>query len=189
MNIFTSLLLALAGTASCLAGNLNVIHLGPPRDVEVEVKVGGNSQKFTLALGSATGPFMLPQKKGTLRTVGDETKAADIKAKAAGQIAVLQPEKDAFKWVFHESKPSPGKTGLRLINISDKPATVTIAGKPLEIKAGDDQAVTEVTSAPIRVTLPEHSKASTHELEEPSAVIGFIYLNNGEWNILYVNDV
>lgn len=189
MNFLKSAVISLIGITSSFAGSLNVIHFGPPEDINLEVKAGGASQKFTLARLNASGPFVLPNKSAVLRTIGDKIKSIDISSKKNGQIAVLQPKDDSFAWKLYSSKPTPGKVSLRVINVTAEKAELTIAGKKIEAPAQSDTTIDEVTKGPIRISFEGGKKQISHTQEEPSAVIAFIYKDTGEWHVLYVNDV
>ncbi len=179
-------LIAIAGSVS--AGPLNVVQLGPAEEKNLEVKSGGLAQKFTLTFASETGPFLLPQKPAVLRTVGDKIKVLHIKPKKTGQIAVLHPKDDFFAWSLFDSKPSGKKTTLRVINLVKEDTTLMIARKPVEIKAESDTDITEVTRSPVRISFEEGGVPVTHEQEEPSAVVAFLYKSEAEWKIFYIND-
>jgi len=189
MNLFKVSLISIASTLTSLAGGLNVIQLGPDRAVDLEVKAGSISQKFSLSKAQASGGFILPNKKAKLRTVGDDIKSLEIKAMEGRQLAVLYFVEDTFRWKVFPSKATEGKTSLTLINLTDKPTTVTFDGKKIEIKEMTDQAIEGVNRAPIRVTLEDGKKQKAHEQDEPSAVVGFIYKEKEEWKIFYINDI
>ncbi|MEO8616615.1 MAG: hypothetical protein ABI600_15840 [Luteolibacter sp.] len=189
MNFLKSALLTITSITSGFAGSLNVVHLGPPQEINLEVKSGDNAQKFTLAYQSASGPFILPNKKSSLHTIGDQLKSLNIGATKAGRIAVLYPKADTYVWKLYDSKPTLKKASLRVINLTAEAAILTIAGKKVEIGADADTAIEEVNKSPIRIIFEDRKKQEPHLQEEPSAVIAFIYKNKDGWRLFYINDV
>ncbi len=189
MNFLKFALLTITGITSVFAGSLNVIHLGPPQEINLEVTSGDNAQKFTLAYQSASGPFILPNKKSSLHTIGDQLKGLDIGAKKTGRIAVLYPKADTYGWRLYDSKPTFKKASLRVINLTAEAAILTIAGKKVKIEPDAETAIEEVNKFPIRIMFEDRKKQDPHLQEEPSAVIAFIYKNKDEWRLFYVNDV
>ncbi len=189
MNLFKVSLISIASTLTSLAGGLNVVQLGPDREVNLEVKAGKISQKFTLVRAQASGSFILPNKKATLRTVGDDIKSLEVKPMEGKQIAVLYPAEETFRWKLFPSKSKDGKTNLTLVNLTDKPTTVTIDGKKIEIKENTDQLIEGVERSPIRLALEDGKKQKAHEQEEASGVVGFIYKEKEEWKIFYIDDI
>lgn len=177
----------LLGSTLLDAGGLNILHLGPEKDLEFEVKVGREAQKFTLAHRNATGPFLLPDKAGAVRSVEDGTQVK-IKGKKTGQIAVIHPEKETFKWRLEDSEPSKGQTTLRVVNLSDQDATLVIGGVVTEIKGDSVLKIEAVKKSPIRISFANRGKLPFHELEEPCAVVAFIYQVEGAWKLFYLND-
>lgn len=177
----------IAFACSATAGPMNVVHLGPPQETNMEVKAGSAVQKFTMPYVSASGLFLLPQKPAVLRTVGDKIKVLNIKAKETGQIAVLHPKGDSFVWTLYESKPSEKKTTLRVINLMEEDTMVIIARNVIEIKAESETPIPEVTRSPVRISF-EGGKPISHQQEEPSAVLAFLYKSEGQWKIFYLND-
>jgi hypothetical protein len=188
MNPLKFLLGLLCITCPCVAGNLNVVHLGPPNELKFQIKSGTADQEFTLSPQSCTGIFALPPNKSILKTIGGDTPALKVEANQKGRIAVLHPDGEAFKWTLHESKPSEGRTTLRLINLTSEAVTVVQGSTKIPLKAKGDTVVEKVTKTPIRLGFENGGKVPPYEQDEPSAVIGFVYRSGGVLSIFYLND-
>ncbi len=177
------------GITPLTAGSLNVVHLGPAQDINLEIKSGSSAQSFSLTHESATGTFILPEKPAVLRTIGDKIKALNIGQKKTGRIAVLCSPGDSYQWKIFDSKPTEGKVSLRIINLTDQDTNVTVAGKKIDIKAASDEVIPQVNKGPVRLTLANGEKPKAHEQEEPSAVLGLLYKDKEAWKIFFLNDL
>jgi hypothetical protein len=188
MKIFKSLLAIFFVHSPCFAGNLNVVHLGPHKEIKLEIKAGGLTQEFSLSPQNATGIFALPNKVAVLRILDDATPSFKIAAQDTGQIAVLHPSGESFKWSIYDSAPTEGKTTLRLINLMEEEVVVSLGENKIPLKGKAVLPVEKVTKAPIRLSFQNGEKPAPHEQEEPSAVIGFVYKSGMAWKIFYIND-
>jgi len=188
MSYSKSLLALVFISPHCLGGNLNIVHLAPTNELKLEIKAGGLNQEFSLSPQGITGVFALPQKPAVLRTIGDETPSLKISAKVIGQIAVLHAAGESFKWSIYDSKPTGGKTTLRLINLTEEDVIVLQGVTKISLKSKTELPVEKVTKAPIRLSFENGEKVKPYEQEEPSAVIGFVYKSGAAWSIFYVND-
>ena len=171
------------------AGNLNIVNLGSKEEIKLEIKAANANQQFALSPQSATGIFALPQKAAVLRVIDDKTKTLKLAAKATGRVVVLHlANEDSFKWSVYDSKPTDGKTSLRLVNLTDEEVVLVNGETKIILKGAAILSVEKVTSAPIRLSFENGEKTKAHEQEEPSAVIGFVYKQGERWKIFYVND-
>jgi hypothetical protein len=168
------------------ADSLNVVHLGPDKELGFETKAGDTDQKFTLPRTGSTGGFLLPPKKAAeLSTQGDGAVSVKLPPLDEPRIAVLHPAGDSFAWRICTSKPTEGKFTLRLINLSKEKASVTIRDEVLDIAAeGELQA-----PSPQRTFEVEGSgKVTVPPSDEPGAVIAFLYKHEGTWQVHFFPD-
>jgi len=174
----------------CHGGNLNIVDLGPEKKITLEVDAGKLTQQFSLSYQEASGFFIIPDKKAALiKIIDSEIPTLKVPSKTTGQIAVLHPAAETFKWSLYASTPTEGKTSLRLINLTDEEVNISQGDTQLTLKAASELPVPQVTSAPIRLSFEAGKKVRPHEQEEPSAVIGFVYKTDAEWKIFYVDDI
>jgi hypothetical protein len=188
MNFFKSLLTIFFVHSQCFGGNLNVVHLGPRKEIKLEVKAGGATQEFSLGFQNATGIFTLPKEAAALRILDNDIPSLKIAAQDTGQIAVFHPSGESFKWSIYDSKPTEGKTTLRLINLMEEEVVVLQGENKITLKGKSVIPVEKVTKAPIRLGFENGEKPTPHEQEEPSAVLGFVYKSDTAWKIFYIND-
>lgn len=188
MKLANIILTFIAGAACSVAGTLNVVQLGPPAEVKLEIKAGAAIQEFTLAHKATTGSFILPDKTAVLRTVGDKIPVQRIKPEESGRIAILHPAGELFAWRLVPSKPTPGKTSLRIINLMDRETSLKVGEKLVKAPPASDARVEGIEKAPFQVELEDDTKVDAPEQEEPGALIGFLFMTGDKWHILLVSD-
>jgi hypothetical protein len=176
---------ALAATA--IAGEINVVQLGPPDVIRMEITCAGTSQPVDLRHGGTTGGFVLPEKEAVITIPNHEIPSLTIPATASPNIAVLSPGPDGYRWTLIPGKPTAEKWAMRVVNLATEPAKLVQEGDPLEIKT---EATTEIAiedKAGMTVAIEGGGKF-TYDGREPCAVVAFIYKKEGEWKVLFVPD-
>lgn len=179
--------LAATFAATAMAGGINVVQLGPPDVIRFEVACGGVSQGFDLAHGGTTGGFILPEKEGTITLPNHEIPSLTIPATASSNIAVLAPAEKGYRWKLIPGKPTDGKWGLRVVNLSAETAKLAQDGAPLELAPDSTTEIPVEGIAGVTVQIGATAKG-TYRAEEPCAVLALIYRKAGEWEILFVPD-
>lgn len=178
----------LASCTMCMeAESLNVVHLGPPRDIEFEVTAGKIHQKFTLPRLAATGRFLVPaDQSATVETLGELKISLKLPPSKQARIAVIHPADDSYGWRICESKATAGKFTMRLVNLAREATTVTIRKQVLTVPAGADLPL----SPPARtLTTADGEKATAPKNDEPGAVIAFLLKQDGKWQVHFVADI
>ena len=178
-------LLAVA-TLAVRAESLNILHLGPPRDIGFEVSAGRIHQKFTLSRLAGTGGFLIPSdQSATVETLGEPKVSLKLPPSKQSRIAVLHPDGESCVWRVCESKPTAGRLTLRLVNLTKEAANVTIGKQVLTIPPG---AELPVDSPGKSLTLAGDEKSALPKNDEPSAVIAFLFKQDGKWKVHFFAD-
>lgn len=177
--------LFLALTASAIAGDLNIVQLGLPDPVGLEISCEGTKQKVKLPHGGTTGNFVLPEKPTLISSTGDDKiPSLKIPATAEINIAVLSPCTKGFRWTLIPGKPIEGSWTLRAFNLSTEPAKLTGMDGSLEIQP---DATADLPTDGMSVCF-EGGKIFSYDGSEPCAIIALIYRKDGEWQVLFVPD-
>ncbi len=177
--------LFLALAASAFAGDLNIVQLGPPDAVGLEIACDGTKQNVDLPHGGSTGLFVLPEKPALISPKSDaKIPSLNIPATAKTNIAVLSPAANGYRWTLIPGKRSEEKWTLRAINLAAEPARLTTKNGPLEIKP---DATQELPANGISVRF-EGSEKFSYDGSEPCAVVALIYSKDGKWQVLFVPD-
>lgn len=168
------------------ANSLNVVHLGPDKEVEFEAKAGKLHQKFTLPRLGSTGGFLIDaDQSATVEALGDAPVSVKLPALDQPRIAVLHPEDKSFAWRICQSRPTEGKFTLRLINLTKEATTVTIRNEVLSIPAAGEL---QAPSPQRTLETADQQKATAPKSDEPGAVIAFLYKQNGKWQVHFLAD-
>jgi hypothetical protein len=177
--------LSLALAASAIAGDLNIVQLGSPDAVGLEIACGGVKQNVDLPHGGSTGLFALPEKPAVLiPTSDDKIPSLKIAATAETQIAVLSSDEKGYRWTLIPGKPTEEKWTLRAVNLAAEPAKLAGKDGSLEIKPEATQDLPE-NSMSVRF---EGGEKFSYDGSEPCAVVALIYRKDGEWQVLFVPD-
>ncbi len=177
--------LFLALTASAIAGDLNIVQLGPPDPVSMEISCEGTKQNVDLPHAGSTGLFALPEKPAQISPKGDDKiPTLKIPATTKTNIAVLSPGEKGYRWTLIPGKRSEEKWTLRAINLASEPARLTANNGPLEIKP---DATKDLPANLISVSF-EGGEKFTYDGSEPCAVVALIYRKDDAWQVLFVPD-
>ena len=177
--------LSLALAASAIAGDINIVQLGPPDAVALEIACAATKQNVDLPHGGSTGLFALPEKPAVISQMNDDNiPPLNIPATAKTNIAVLSPGEKGYRWTLIPGKATEEKWTLRAINLATEPATLTTKDGPMEIKP---DATQELPANRISVRFEGGEKFS-YDGSEPCAVIALIYRKDDEWQVLFVPD-
>ena len=177
--------LFLALAASAIAGDLNIVQLGSPDAVGLEIACDGSKQNVDLTHGSSTGLFTLPEKPAVISpTSDDKIPSLNIPAIAETNIAVLSPAEKGYRWTLIRGKRTEKKWTLRAINLASEPANLATKEGPMEIQP---DATQDLPANGISVRFEGGGKFS-YDGSEPCAVVALIYHKDGEWQVLFVPD-
>ncbi len=170
---------------SALAGDLNIVQLGLPDPVGLQISCAGTKQNVELPHGGTTGNFVLPEKPALISSTGDDKiPSLKIPATAEINIAVLSPRTKGFRWTLIPGKPIEGSWTLRAFNLSTEPAKLTGMDGSLEIQP---DATADLPTDGMSVCF-EGGKFFSYDGSEPCAIIALIYRKDGEWQVLFVPD-
>ena len=170
---------------SALAGDLNIVQLGLPDPVGLQISCAGTKQNVELPHGGTTGNFVLPEKPALISSTGDDKiPSLKIPATAEINIAVLSPRTKGFRWTLIPGKPIEGSWTLRAFNLSTEPAKLTGMDGSLEIQP---DATADLPTDGMSVCF-EGGKIFSYDGSEPCAIIALIYRKDGEWQVLFVPD-
>ena len=170
---------------SALAGDLNIVQLGLPDPVGLQISCAGTKQNVELPHGGTTGNFVLPEKPALISSTGDDKiPSLKIPATAEINIAVLSPRTKGFRWTLIPGKPIEGRWTLRAFNLSTEPAKLTGMDGSLEIQP---DATADLPTDGMSVCF-EGGKFFSYDGSEPCAIIALIYRKDGEWQVLFVPD-
>lgn len=184
-NLLSISLCSLLVAASALAGTINVVHIGSQNPLKFQVSADGASQDFTLAYGSNTGPFFLPDAPSTIKGYVESISPLEIPAAEEPRIAVLAPTEDGTKWRLFQSKPTPDKWAFRIINLSSTPVSVLEGNDLLEIPAEGEKIFETKGKSTIRVNIPDSIDVK-YDGSEACAVIAFVYRSGDEWKAVFI---
>lgn len=177
--------LFLALAAPAIAGDINIVQLGPPDAVTLEIACAGTKQNVDLPHGGSTGLFALPEKPAVICPTGDDKiPSLNIPATAKTNIAVLSPGEKGYRWTLIPGNRTEEKWTLRAINLAAEPASLTSKNGLLEIKP---DATQDLPANGISVRFEGGEKFS-YDGSEPCAVVALIYRKDGEWQVLFVPD-
>lgn len=177
--------LFLALAAPALAGDLNIVQLGPPEAVALEIACDGTKQNVDLPHGVSTGLFALPEKPAVISQMNDDNiPPLNIPATAKTNIAVLSPGEKGYRWTLIPGKPTEEKWTLRAINLAAEPASITTKEGSMEIKP---DATQDLPSDRMSIRFEGGEKFS-YDGSEPCAVIAIIYRKDDAWQVLFVPD-
>ena len=181
------LALIAALTTTAIAGDINVVQLGPPDVTRLEIACGGATQTVDLRYGGTTGRFALPEKEAQISLPNLEIPSLTVAASTAPNIAVLSPAEKGYRWTLIPGKPTDEKWAMRVINLSLENVKLTQAGDPLEIEpdATSDLAVKGKGGMSISI---EGGEKFSYDGSEPCAVLAIIYGKEGERKVLFVPD-
>jgi hypothetical protein len=169
-----------------IAGELNIVHLGPPDSVKIEIQCAGAKQEVELPHGGSTGQFMLPVENATIRVPNTKIPDLPIAATEERKIAVLKPSADGYDWLLIPGKASE-KWSLRAVNLTQTTASSLRDGTAVEIGPGTivDIATKGKTGVSIQI---DGGGEFTYKGSEPCAVVAFIHQADGKWKVLFVTD-
>lgn len=177
--------LFLALATSAFAGDINIVQLGPPDTVALEIACAGTKQNVELPHGGSTGLFALPEKPAVISPTGDDKiPSLNIPATAKTNIAVLSPDEKGYRWTLIPGKPTEEKWSLRAINLAAEPASITTKEGSMEIKP---DATQDLPSDRMSIRFEGGEKFS-YDGSEPCAVIAIIYRKDDAWQVLFVPD-
>ncbi len=181
------ILLSAALAATAIAGEVNIVQLGPPDVIRLEIACDGINQPIDLRFGGTTGGFVLPEKDAVITIPNQGIPALKIPATASPNIAVLSPGPEGYRWTVIPGKPTDEKWAMRVVNLSAESAKLTREGDPLEIKPDDVTTIAVEDKTGMSVAI-EGGKKFTYDGREPCAVVALIYQKEGEWQVLFVPD-
>ena len=173
--------------ATAIAGDLNIVPLGSPEAVSLEITCDGRIQNVDLPYGGTTGRFVLPEKVASIRLPNREIPAITIPATLDPYIAVLSSGKDGFRWTLIPGKPTKTKWALRATNLAAEPAKLTGKDGLLEIGLDVTAALPVKGKAGMSVRFEGGGKFS-YAGSEPCAVVALIHRKDGELQVLFVPD-
>lgn len=172
MRSLLTLLLSLASPA--LAGNFNVVNLSGNENLTIEISCDHRTQVITLASGSDSGTFTLPEKDAEFRVKDHKLAACSIKADRAGRIVVIYQKGDTLQWHTVTSKAAKNQTSLRLINLTSEEVCLKMKNQAITLAAGKDHDAGVFDTLSLSVTLGDQKK-QTVKVEEPTAFVGVVY--------------
>ena len=180
-------LISIALTAAAVAGNLNLVHLGPPDEVRIEISCDGKTQEIPLPHGAATGQFILPEKEATIRLPGTDLPSLTIPATPAPQIAILTTAAEGYRWLLIPGKPAGENWAMRAINLTPEPVTLQRGETPIEL-APDAPTDIPVAGKNEMTVKPGSDPEFTYDASEPSAVLALIHRKGEAIHVLFVPD-
>lgn len=169
------------------AGGINVMQAGPHGVVKIEVTAGEAKMDFTLAHGSDSGPFVLPDEKATIKAYLDGVEDLEVPPSKEPRFAILLPSKEGFTWHLLEAKPSEDKWAFRIVNLASDTANVICSKELVEIPVGKEKTLEVARKAQINLKIPTTVNL-TYEGDEPSGVVAFVYRSEDEWKAFLLPD-
>ncbi len=184
------LIIALLGFVSVTtlsAGAINVVHAGPKDVMKFEVTAGDATMDFTLAHGSDSGSFVLPDKKATIKGFLKGIPELEVPPSKNPRFAILAPSGTGYAWHLLDGKPSEDEWTFRIVNLSTDPANVNSANGLIEIPAGGEKALEVSAKAQISFKMPDTVDFS-YDGSEPCGVVAFVYRDDDEWKAFFLPD-
>lgn len=172
---------------SAVAGELNIIHLGPPEVIQLEISCDGTTQKMDLPHGGMTGKFILPNEDSTIRVSESEIPILTVEATANSHLAVLSKAAEGYRWSLLSGKPTNNKWALRTINLTDKPIILDRDDEALEIAPDSPTDLNTTGKSGMSVKI-KGGESFTYKGSEPCAVVAIIYHKDDSFQVLFVTD-
>lgn len=173
--------------STTFAGELNIVHLGPPDEVLIEITCDGAKQEVDLPHGGMTGQFILPEKEATIRLPGTDMPQLKIPANAIPHIAILSTATEGYRWLLIPGKPTNAKWAMRAINLTRETITLAQDEAPLEITPDSPTAIPVAGKAGMSVKIKDGDEF-TYQGSEPSAVLALIHRKDDALHVLFVPD-
>lgn len=181
------ILLSAMLAATTMAGELNIVHLGPPEVIQILITCDGTKQEVALGHGDTTGQFVLPEKKATIRLPGTELPELVIPASREPKIAVLSTGIKGYRWLLMEGKPTDAKWALRAVNLTGEIATLSRDEELIELKPDSPTELFVTGKSDVSVTI-KGGDEFTYKGSEPCALVALIYRGQDGLQVLFVTD-
>jgi len=181
------LLLAAISATPLFAGELNIVHLGPPEHVRVKIACDGTEQEVELAHGGTTGQFILPEKEATIRLPGTQMPELRIPGNTAKHVAILRPAAEGFRWLLIDGKPTNEKWSMRVINLTGEAIVIARDEERLEVMPDTPTVIPVAAKKDVAIQIVDGVE-STYQGSEPSAVLALVHRKGDGLDVLFVVD-
>lgn len=168
------------------AGPINIIQLGPPDPIAFKVSAIEDDISFIVNHLSSSGSFSIPDKGASISSSRKEVPSFEIDGTDSSKFLVLSPFENEYKWTEIQAENS-NKWALRLVNLSEQEASVTVGGKITTLPPGADQKFDVRNKAEIKVEIGDLVEGDFPG-EEACVVFGFIYRVSGTWKVFMIGE-
>lgn len=182
-----STLLGFALAASLSAGGITIMNAGPDGILKFEVTAREAKMDFTLAQGSNSGSFVLPDEKATIKAYSEGIEELEVPPSEKPRFAILMPAKEGYTWHLFEAKPSGDTWAFRIVNLSADTGNVLSSKELIEIPAGQEKKLEVARKSQINLKIPSTVNLS-YEGDEPCGVVAFVYRHEDEWKAFLLPD-